>query len=125
MGHLRSRTAYADAAWDWEILDGCFGYSRTRPSDLDGIVERNGRFLVLEAKPAGKAISAGQMQLLRRLAALPEFTVILFWGDNGDPTRLRWMSPDYDEEVEGNLETLRRWVSHWWSAVNHPKGDDR
>lgn len=46
------------------------------PCNLDGITERMGRFLVLELKH-GETLSTGQERMLRALAAVPQFYVLL------------------------------------------------
>lgn len=28
-------------AWDWTVLDGCFGNTQIRPTDVDGMIERD------------------------------------------------------------------------------------
>jgi hypothetical protein len=34
--------AYVAGLWDWVCLDGCFGDTKIRPTDIDGLVERRG-----------------------------------------------------------------------------------
>lgn len=51
------------------------------PSNIDGIVERNGQFLVMEWKRSGEKISKGQEILLRALAKTPCFTLMIITGD--------------------------------------------
>jgi len=45
------------------------------PSNVDGIAERNGYFLILEWKRLGEKMSEGQKRLLKALAANPKFMV--------------------------------------------------
>jgi hypothetical protein len=55
-------------------------------SNIDRIFDDSGqRFLMIEEKAPGEAVSAGQMRLLRALAALPQVTV---WGVRGTPDNL-------------------------------------
>ena len=51
------------------------------PSDLDGIAERNGKFLVLEWKRSQEKVSFGQQRMLQALAAQPNFIVLIVRGD--------------------------------------------
>lgn len=51
------------------------------PSNIDGILERNGQFLVLEWKRRNEKISKGQEILLKALAKTPCFTVMIITGD--------------------------------------------
>jgi hypothetical protein len=112
MGNLRSRTAYAERAWDWGFLNGCFARPRIRPTDLDGIVEQNGRFLVLEAKPAGASIdeNSGQGRLLTALAALPGFTVLVLYGEPSEPVAMQnWPG----QRISATAEDARRFARDW------------
>lgn len=80
---------YRDAAWDWGILNGCFGDGRIRPSDIDGVVEKGGHFLFIEAKPPGKPLGKGQELLFEALASLsPKVTVLVLWGEKEQPTEM-------------------------------------
>jgi len=56
------------------------------PSNLDGIAERNGRFLVFEWKRPNEKISTGQKILLQALSATPKFTVIIINGNTDAQT---------------------------------------
>jgi hypothetical protein len=46
------------------------------PCNLDGLTERAGHFLVFELKH-GEELSGGQFRMLKALAALPQFTVMV------------------------------------------------
>jgi hypothetical protein len=67
------------------------------PSDLDGICERKGYFLVMEWKRPGEKASDGQKRLLQALAANPRFMVVVVIGntDNGTVVDEFWQyAPD-------------------------------
>jgi len=51
------------------------------PCNIDGIVERKGKFLVLEWKREGEAMSEGLRRTLQALAATPNFQVWVVRGD--------------------------------------------
>lgn len=51
------------------------------PSNLDGISERNGWFLVLEFKRAGESFGNGQRYMLEALANAPKFEVWIVTGN--------------------------------------------
>jgi len=51
------------------------------PSNVDGIAERKGKFLVMEWKRSREKSSKGQQYLLRSLAAQPNFIVVIIRGD--------------------------------------------
>ena len=54
---------------------------RVAPSDLDCVLERNGKFLVLEMKPPGVALPMGQRILLKNLVRLG-VDVWVCWGED-------------------------------------------
>ena len=58
------------------------------PSDLDGIAERNGHFLIMEWKRPGEKMSDGQKYLLKALAANPKFMVVVIIGNTDDGTKI-------------------------------------
>jgi enoyl-CoA hydratase/carnithine racemase len=62
------------------------------PSDLDGIAERNGHFLIMEWKRPGEKMNEGQKRLLQALAANPKFMVVVIIGntDNGTNIQEYW-----------------------------------
>jgi hypothetical protein len=47
------------------------------PSNIDGITERCGRFLVLEIKQVSEDLTEGQWRALKALSSLPQFDVLL------------------------------------------------
>jgi hypothetical protein len=51
------------------------------PSNVDGIAERNGKFLIMEWKRPFERVSKGQEFLLKALAKTPNFVVIIIIGD--------------------------------------------
>lgn len=89
-GNIRSRKRVAEQLWDWKRLSQAFSGS-IRPCDIDGIVEVNGFFLILEAKPADALPpDGGQRRVLEELARLPRFTVLVLYGDPGTGSAVRW-----------------------------------
>jgi hypothetical protein len=62
-------------------FDDCFP-GRIGMSDIDGVVEISGRFLLLEWKSAGGSVQTGQRIMFERLTALShKITVIVVSGD--------------------------------------------
>lgn len=68
--------------WNWkpvsDLLPGKAGVS-----DIDGVIERRGRFLFIESKHPGERLSTGQFIMLRNLAVLDEekVRVVIAYGD--------------------------------------------
>lgn len=81
--NLRSLDDYHRAWWDWSWLNDCFR-GGIRVADVDGIVERRGRFLLLEGKRIVSTqplpLPRGQQLLHDALCATGCFTVLVFWG---------------------------------------------
>ena len=79
----QARPAGFDGLFDWDFLKGAFG-PVIMPMDLDGVVERNGRFLVFETKEPGKTIPRGQEISLKALCATGIFTIFVIYGKTAD-----------------------------------------
>ena len=105
--------------WDWGTLDGCFGDTKIMPTDLDGFVERNGKFLVLETKAPGVEVKRGQQLTFERLVSTGVFTVVLVWGDTNKPCRVTVMTRQTTREyTAADMGTLRWIVSSWFQWAN-------
>ena len=109
---IRDRNKYRDAAWDWSFLNKCFADTAIRLSDIDGVVERHGYFLFIEAKPTNKKLSIGQEILLTKLSAIPRVTVLILWGENGEPVCMKQMGY---EPVVCTKDDVVRVVSEWFT----------
>jgi len=113
---IRSIDRFVTSLWDWNILAGCF--PRTcRPTDIDGMVEIGGHYLVMEGKGRGVEIPVAQRRMFssmayhnRRLPGL--FAVIVFWGVPEARTveQIQFWPSD---PMPGNLDMLRDYVTAW------------
>lgn len=72
-----SKGCYIEQLPWWDDLVECFP-SGIGPTDIDGMVELNSRFLFLEEKSAGVGIKNGQRLALKRLCTLPGVTAVIF-----------------------------------------------
>ena len=105
--------------WDWACLDGCFGNTRISPMDIDGIVERHGKFLFIETKAPGVLIPAGQLILLEQLAQKEDFTVLIVYGCPGNPTEIWYWDGKQPILVKSaTIEDLRNIVKQWFQTVD-------
>jgi hypothetical protein len=122
-GDIRSRTAEENAHWDWSWLNGSFGHTKISPSDIDALVERQGRFLIFETKSLGDNPSEGQWILLKTLARLPDFTVYVLWGKRSWPERMQRIYGTRLGPVESaSREKVQEEVARWFEwAEEHPK----
>ena len=147
--NLRSVASYLRSMWDWTDFNTCFTGTKIRISDIDGMVERKGRFLVIEAKnPSEEEALAsgrnrGQLLLFQNLQK-KGFTVIVAFGrtTNDVPTeRLRssaeamivdlgapvverlWLYRPYQAThqviPEATNETLWNLIAAWFQAANN------
>ncbi|MGH9249745.1 MAG: hypothetical protein ACRD0W_09565 [Acidimicrobiales bacterium] len=108
-------------AWDWAILKGCFGMTGIEPTDLDGLVERNGHYLLLETKDATEhGLDVGQHITFSGLARDKDFTVIIIYGLRNQPERLTIFHPGggVDAAVPTNLQDTRARITAWFAAAD-------
>jgi hypothetical protein len=61
-------------------------HSNIVPSNVDGILERKGKFLIFEWKRVGEAVSKGQEIMLQTLAKKDGFTVLIIIGNTDKET---------------------------------------
>jgi hypothetical protein len=104
-------------AWDWGILKGCFG-EVIEPTDVDGSVERHGRYLWIETKRPGVSIPQGQRIYLKGLAKRGD-TVLIIWGNKNYPVSMAiwWMNTEIKID-DANIDILRDWCNRWYQWAN-------
>ncbi len=83
----KSLPAGHDGIFDWAFLKGAFG-PVIMPMDFDGVVEKNGNFLLFETKTLDKEVPQGQLITCRALIRTGDWTIFFVW------------SSDYDDYVE-------------------------
>jgi len=92
------------------------------PSNIDGICERNGHFLVLEWKRVGEKISKGQELLLKALAKTPKFMVVIIYGDTDDGLNFDhyWLMDEKGECFKKGLtfEDFTKFYQFWYEIVS-------
>lgn len=107
----QSPEEYAKGLWDWTPFNSCFkryGFSAPgiRIGDIDGIVERKGRFLLLEGKRGKVEIDDAHLLMYQRLLETGLFTIVIFWG--------------IPRNKEGVMEVERIWVLTKQHPNNEP-----
>ena len=119
---IRNMDNYVAALWDWSCFNDCFGNSRIRVSDLDGIVERNGKFLVLEVKSHGASVPIGQQRMFNAMAETGAFTVVVLFGETNAPQRMRVTTRHNGRVVSvekpADMDTVRDMVKRWFDFAN-------
>lgn len=78
---LYSPVTFVRALVNWDFLKPCFKGTKIAVSDIDGQVEVNGFFLILETKAPYRDIPTGQKILFDRYPK-DRFTVLVIWGQN-------------------------------------------
>lgn len=106
---------YMAGVWDWQFLNECFRPTRIKVMDIDGFVERNGRFLVIETKRSGAEIPTGELISFRQLVKQGHW-VLIIWGYQKEPVHdLLLMTPSgevrYSDEEK---ETIQDIVHDWY-----------
>jgi hypothetical protein len=92
------------------------------PSNVDGIAERNGHFLILEWKRPGEKMSEGQKRLLQALAANSKFMVVVIIGDTDNGTNIQeyWQYTQDGKPFKcgAGFESFKEWYRLWYSYAN-------
>ncbi len=118
---IRNKQLYMESLWDWGFLDDCFGGSHIRVSDVDGLVEHNGYFLLIEAKAAGKDVPRGQAILFDNLITNDRWAILVIWGNPGNPESYRfWGYPVYPASTEKIQARVAQWYKHARDASPRP-----
>lgn len=117
---------FLDGVWDWAILKGCFGDTKIMPTDVDGLVERNGLFLVLETKQSGAEVPQGQLITFQQLAKTGKFTIFIIWGKKHWPERIQFITRQRTHAPIGCngfelLAHVKRWFE--WANNGHANGN--
>lgn len=112
---IHNLSRFTDSLWDWGCLDGCFGSSAAALTDVDGLLERHGHFLMVEAKGPRARLPLGQRIMFSRLAAPRSFEVLVVNGDPGHPETLQVLRDgDWGPARPCDLAGLRAAVADWW-----------
>jgi len=112
---IKNPEEYLAGVWDWGILRGCFGETQVAPTDIDGLVERKGRFLLLEAKKPGVGLKTGQRITFEALLKTGVFTIVIVWGKTDAPEMIEiWTQRTRIGPRESDLNRLRCVVSDWY-----------
>lgn len=122
MGNLRNVDGYKNSFWDWTFLNAAFYPTKIRVSDIDGIVERNGKFLFIETKRPNEKIGEGQNILHNRLVETGVFCILIIIGDPNKPISYTLTTSQailkYDSPI-ANLEHLTSVVKKWFDWANN------
>ena len=117
---IENPEAYLASLWDWACLDGCFGESKIKPSDVDGRVERNGKILEIETKLPGVPVPMGQEIMIETLVKVYGFTELIVWGHPGRPEKIELRTPHITKVYENtSMDQLRGIISQWYEWADN------
>lgn len=128
IGNIRNLKNYVASLWPHSLWNDCLG-NGIKFSDLDGIVERNGKFLIIEGKGFDSSdkpipIPTGQRRMFNNLAMLGCFTIIILWGHKpGIPEKYQFLWGQNgriraSQIRECNLDTIKTHIATWYLSVN-------
>ena len=92
------------------------------PSNVDGIAERNGHFLIMEWKRDAEKVSEGQKRLLQALASNPRFMVVIIYGNTDDGTIIDsyWLLTPEGKPVKTGIgfESFKEFYRDWYTLAD-------
>jgi len=110
--------AYCAGLWDWKILAECFPGTKIKPTDIDGAVERNYKFLWIETKAPEVVIPQGQEIFYKRLAKRGDL-VLIVWSTTNEPVALRMLYRNAQRDIDPcDLPRLQEVVTNWFKWAN-------
>jgi hypothetical protein len=116
------RNKYASHT-DFSAFEGLIAENpKFLPSNVDGICERNGHFLVMEWKRPNEKISKGQELLLKALAQTPKFMVFIMVGDTDNGINLDhyWILDEKGNPFKKgkDFEEFKEYFKFWYELVS-------
>ena len=88
------------------------------PSNVDGIAERKGKFLIMESKRPNEKSSKGQQYMLQALANKPDFIVVIIRGDTDNGVKIQnfyLVQPQGGCILIGNgWESFKAYYKQWY-----------
>lgn len=119
--NIRNIDNYQESFWDWSFLNDVFKYN-IRVSDIDGVVERNGKFLYIETKRPNADIPTGQKKLHDAWVGQGS-TIITIWGYENDPQYAEVRTPKTKDPIKIDnctLDRIKKIVSDWFIWADSP-----
>jgi hypothetical protein len=119
---IRDVDKFLAGVWDWGLLDECFQGTKIKVTDIDGFIERKGKFLVLETKQKGVTVPEGQRLMFEHMQKTGCFTVVIIWGPKNDVKEMQVYYPTHKTaKKEANNADLQRVVKWWFNYASSTK----
>jgi len=114
---IRDTDNYLSQLWDWGFFDECFLPTRIKVTDIDGFVERNKKFLVIETKSHNAPVPMGQQIMFDNMIKTGLFTVLVIWGEANYPEKCllitRKIKKEYNPVTAFELvELVKKWFRY-------------
>jgi hypothetical protein len=111
---IRNPEKFLAGFWDWDDVSALLP-GKMKVSDIDGFVEVNGSFLILETKTPGVPIPLGQKIAYERLQKTKLFTVLYLWGEKGAVEEMQVLYADGSTSPKRSAtnEDFNK-VVQWW-----------
>jgi hypothetical protein len=107
---------------DFKDINGLLG--KRLPSNIDMMMERHGHFLIGEWKRDNEKISLGQQILLKQLAKVDKFTVIIVSGNTDESMEIKkfWqLNKDESFKLLGeSLQDFKDYLIRWDKNASLP-----
>jgi hypothetical protein len=95
------------------------------PSNVDGMLERNGQFLILEWKRPKEKVSNGQRIMLQALASKPSFMVVIIYGNTDNETVIDsyWLLTPEGKPVKAGIgfDSFKQFYRDWYALADGHK----
>lgn len=109
-----------DGQFHWDFLQGAFG-PVVMPMDFDGVVERNGRFLLFETKIENASIPVGQRRSLEAAWKTGAFTILILWGKSSETLCMASVWDEWGDRIAPHpvtADTIYQYASFWWEYAS-------
>ncbi len=116
------QTCPCQCHWNWSWIDGCFGITNISPTDIDAVIERNGRILVIETKHLNEELPTGQQLLFEQFSRKAGVVVVVLWGNRDMPEYLQVCTGGvWGAMRPTDKDSFRRGVQRWFETAEQLK----
>ncbi len=116
---IRNTDHFMSQLWDWGLLDKCFSPTKIKATDIDGFIERNKKFLVIETKSHNAIVPLGQQIMFNNMIETGLFTILVIWGEANQPEKCLLMTRKTTKEFLSITEAeLTALVKKWFDYAN-------
>ena len=128
--NIRSVKAFEEAWWNFTFLTKLLP-PKIKGMDVDHLIERRGRKLIIETKKPGAEIPLGQRIALESFVKDDSHPVMILWGVQPEDKNQTPIIERFDVWLRtaqggirvlhfnpGTIEQVQRAVKRWWDSAN-------